>query len=103
MIGGKMKTSKAPWSVSQHGSQILNAEGRVILEASQFVHHLDLENINDDVKIASLAPDMYSIITTILFEDELTDRTKHWIKEFIKMVDPELIEKAEANINPRKG
>jgi hypothetical protein len=33
----------------------------------------------------------------------MTDRTKHWIKEFIQMVDPELIEKAETNINPRKG
>ena len=98
-----MKASKAPWSISTHGSQILNAEGRVILEASQFVHHLDLENVNDDVKLASLAPDMYSIITTILFEGELTDRTKYWIKEFIQTVDPDLIEKAETNINPRKG
>ena len=98
-----MKVNNAPWSVSEHGSQIINKEGRVILEASQFVHHLDLENVNDDVKLASLAPDMYSIITTILFEGELTDRTKYWIKKFIQTVDPDLIEKAETNINPRKG
>ena len=102
MQGSKMKVNNAPWSVSEHGSQIINKEGRVILEASQFIHHLDIVNINDDVKLASIAPDMYAILTTILYEDELTDRTKYWIKEFFQKIDPELVEKAETNINPRK-
>lgn len=98
-----MKVNNTPWSVSKHGSQILNNQGRVILEASQFIHYLDIENINDDVRLASLAPNMFDILKTIIYEGELTDRTMYWIKEFIKTVDPQLIEKAEENINLKKG
>lgn len=103
MLGNKMKISKSPWKLSKHGTQIVDNYNRVILEASQFVHHEDLENVADNMKLASLAPNMYEILKTIIFEDELSDRTKYWIKGFFEQVDPDILEAAKNNINPKKG
>ena len=57
----------------------------------------------EDNKLVQSAPIMYDILKTILFEGELTDRTMYWIKGFFQEHDPELIKKAEENINPKKN
>lgn len=59
------KFSKGPWTVSEFGSQVVDANQKVILEAAVFSADVDKLIIKNNVKLASLSYEMFELLNEI--------------------------------------
>jgi len=61
------KISRGPWRASEHGSQVIDANDKVILEASMFTMYSEQEKVKDKIKLASMSHDMATLLTEIYY------------------------------------
>lgn len=59
------KFSKGPWTVSEFGSQVVDANQKVILEATVFSADVDKEIIKNNVKLASFSYEMFELLREV--------------------------------------
>jgi hypothetical protein len=60
-----MKISPSPWLLSEHGSQVLDWDGKAILEYNHFAVD-DPEVHYNNVKLAALSPEMFEILNRLV-------------------------------------
>jgi hypothetical protein len=60
-----MKISPSPWLLSEHGSQVLDWDGKTILEYNHFAVD-DPEIHFNNVKLAALAPEMFDLLNHLV-------------------------------------
>jgi len=56
------KFAQGPWTVSEYGSQVLDVNGKVILEAPILSKYEDKETYKNNVKLASIAFEMAELL-----------------------------------------
>lgn len=56
------KFANGPWTVSEYGSQVLDVNGKVILEAPILSKYEDKDTYKNNVKLASLAFEMAKLL-----------------------------------------
>ena len=79
--------SKPNWSVSQWGSQVVDANNSVILTAPDFISSDVIQHVKANVLLASFAPEMLGLIKT-LTEHELIDNEigKRMVEELLEKI-----------------
>ena len=78
-----MKISPSPWLLSEHGSQVLDCDGKSILEYNHFAVD-DPEIHFNNVKLAALAPEMFGILNKLVDNRLISSPDLHnQIKELI--------------------
>ena len=61
------------WYVSAWGSQILDGDSNVVLQAPDFLPKEKLSEFKDDLKLASHAPEMYQLLKSLLQNDSVVE------------------------------
>jgi hypothetical protein len=77
------------WSVSAWGSQIIDQNGRTILQAPDFLSKDKFNEIKDDIKLASFAPAMYHVLKALLKADSISEDpwAEKMVYELLKRID----------------
>jgi len=65
--------SKPNWSVSEWGSQIVDANNTVILTAPDFISSDDSKHVASNVLLASYAPEMLNLIKTLIDNNSIAN------------------------------
>jgi hypothetical protein len=68
--------SKPNWSVSEWGSQIVDANNTVILTAPDFISSDDSKHVASNVFLASHAPEMLELIKKLVNNDLINNETQ---------------------------
>lgn len=73
--------SKPNWSVSEWGSQIVDANNTVILTAPDFISSDDSKHVASNVFLASYAPEMLELIKKLVDNDLINNETEKEMAE----------------------
>lgn len=73
--------SKPNWSVSEWGSQIVDANNTVILTAPDFISSDDSKYVTSNILLASYAPEMVELIKNLVDNDLINNETEKEMAE----------------------
>jgi len=73
--------SKPNWSVSEWGSQIVDANNTVILTAPDFISSDDSKHVTSNILLASYAPEMLELIKILVDNDLINNEAEKKMAE----------------------
>lgn len=75
--------SKPNWSVSEWGSQIVDANNTVILTAPDFISSDDSKHVASNVFLASHAPEMLDLIKSLIDSNAIENENSKKMAEAV--------------------
>jgi hypothetical protein len=83
--------SKPNWSVSEWGSQVVDANNSVILTAPDFLSVDDRKFVKSNIWLASHAPEMLMLLNKLVDKNLISNETeKELVSDFLQKINSKL-------------